>query len=280
MTDNVAPVAAPVVTPAATNPAQASGIPYVAPTDPAPAAPAQAAAPTAPVAPTAPAEPPAAPVPPTAPAADPMTLTPPPAYKHEPTGNAAYDIAMTAFAAQGFSPEHPAFDSATKGDFTLLEQFVKERGIDPQYLALAQQAQSQISAHHEATHGATIKQALEYAGGEERWGQVKAWVQQTADPAELKEWATELEAGGKRTLAAAKYLSDLYGQHGEKVVGEKPADPFKSDSSPNIATNGAPLNPQEFRVEMGRLIDKIGYSGLESSPEYAALQKRRLAWRG
>lgn len=222
----------------------------------------------------APVTPPAA-VPPTE-----MTLVPPPVYKHESTGNAAYDIAMTAFAEKGFSPDHPAFGPATKGDFTALEAWAKESGVDANYIALAKQAHEQISTHYEATHGATVKQALELAGGPERWAKVQDWVSKTADAGELKEWATELEAGGKRTLAAAKYLSDLYGLHAENQPGTKPADPFTTNSSPSIATNGAPLSKEQFVSEMGKLIDKIGYSGLEKSPEYQALQQRRLAWRG
>lgn len=235
-------------------------------------------------------QPPAAPAAPAAPAqqqqqaqqppADPMSLQAPPAYKHEPTGNAAYDLAMTAFAEKGFSPDHPAFLPATKGDFSGLEAWAKQAGIDGAYVALAKQAHEQISRHHQETHGATIKQAFEIAGGEERWGKVKAWVEQTADPAELKEWAVELEAGGKRTLAAVNYLSQLYGAHGENQPSGKPVSPVRSDSSPNVATTGAPLSPQEFRQALGQLIEKVGYSSLESSAEYKALQQRRLAWRG
>lgn len=212
--------------------------------------------------------------------ADPMKLQQAPAYKHEPTGNAAYDVAMTAFAEKGFNPDHPAFLPATKGDFTALEAWAKQAGVDGAFVALAKQAHAQISQHHAETHGATIKQAYEIAGGEERWGKVKSWVEQNAEPGELKEWAVELEAGGKRTLAAVTYLSQLYGAHGENVPTGHPASPVRSDSSPNVATTGAPLSPQEFRQALGQLIEKVGYSSLESSAEYKALQQRRLAWRG
>ncbi len=212
--------------------------------------------------------------------ADPLALQQKPAYKHEPTGNAAYDMAMTAFAEKGFSPDHPAFLPATKGDFTGLEAWAKEAGVPDSYLALAKQAHEQISQHHQQTHGATIKQAMEIAGGEERWGAVKAWVEQTADPAELKEWAAELEAGGKRTIAAVSHLTQLYGRFAENQPSTNPASPIRNDVSPKVATTGAPLSPAEFRQEMGKIIEKVGYSGLESSAEYKALQQRRLAWKG
>lgn len=232
--------------------------------------------PPAPQAPQAPQQQPPAQQPPAAE----LTLTEKPLYKHEPTGNVAYDMAMSTFAAAGFSPDHPAFLPASKGDFTALEQFVKEKGIDPQYLALARQAHQQITEHHQQVHGQTIKETLELVGGQERWAKVQEWVQATADPEEITHWKKQLEAGGVATKAAAKYLSDLYAQHGENAVGTQPASPFNTNTSPNVATNGAPLSPQEFRAELGKLVEKIGYSALESSAEYKTLQQRRLAWRG
>lgn len=293
--------AAPAAAPAPQAPAQ-SGIPYVPPAPVAPAAPveapqatldpnqfanpSQAGTPAAPIQQPAPQSQPQAPAEPPAqqtPAQAELTLTEKPLYKHEPTGNAAYDMAMNAFATKGFSPDHPAFVPASKGDFSALEAFVKEQGIDPQYLALAQQAYTQISEHHNATHGETIKKALEVAGGQERWNKVQAWVQDVASPEEITYYKQQLEAGGVATLKAVEYLSGLYGQHAENAPAqpsESPATPFNTNSSPTIATNGAPISPQEFRAELSRLIDKVGYSGLETSPEYKALQQRRQAWRG
>ena len=109
---------------------------------------------------------------------------------------------------------------------------------------------------------------------------MQAWVQQTADPQEIDHWAAQLEAGGVATKAAAKYLSDLYAQHAENAVGAHPASPFNTNTSPTIATNGAPLSDAQFRQEMSKLIEKVGYSGLDSSQEYQLLKQRRLAWRG
>lgn len=212
-----------------------------------------------------------------------VTLSEPVKYKHEPTGNAAYDIAMNAFAEKGFSPDHPAFLPASKGDFTALEAFAKERGIDSQYVTLAKQAYEQINEHHQKVHGETIKKALEIAGGEERWSKIRAWVQEVGDPEEIKYYREQLEAGGVATIKAMEYLSGLYGQHVENAPpkpGDKPSDPFNPNASPQIATHGAPLSPQEFRAAMIELIDKVGYSGLEKSAEYKALQQRRQAWRG
>ncbi len=242
----------------------------------------------APVAPTNPVEDPIKPegtaeAPAPAPVPESLKLDAPepaPVYKHEATGNAAYDLAMNAFAAKGFSPDHEAFLPASNGDFTLLEKFVKDNGIDSTYLDLAKQAHQQITAHQKEVHGKTIEEVMTLVGGSDRWQKVADWVKQTADPKELEEWSTELEAGGKRSVAAAKYLSDLFAQHGENVVTDKPATPFNPSATPGVSSNGAPLSPAEFKAEQSKLIDKIGYSRLEDSEEYKALQQRRLAWRG
>ncbi len=252
-------------------------------------APVEAQAPVAPVNPVA--DPikqedtPDAPAPAPEPAPVPGSLKldapePAPVYKHEATGNAAYDLAMSVFAAKGFSPDHEAFLPASNGDFTLLEKFVKDNGIDSTYLDLAKQAHQQITAHQKEVHGKTIEEVMTLVGGTDRWQKVTDWVKQTADPKELEEWSAELEAGGKRSVAAAKYLSDLFAQHGENVVTGKPSTPFNPDASSGASSNSAPLSPAEFKAEQSKLIEKIGYSRLEDSEEYKALQQRRLAWRG
>ncbi len=270
-TQATAPAAAPAPAPAAVPPNPAA--------TPAAAVPEQPTTPPATQAPNLDA--PSTPEQP--PAEQSLTLNEPVKYKHESTGNAAYDMAMTAFADKGFSPDHPAYLPATKGDFALLEKFVQEQGIDPQFLNLAKQAHQQISDHYEKTHGETNRKALEMAGGEERWAKIKDWVQKTADPQEIAYFKEQLEKGGIATLKAVEYLSGLYGQHGENAPAQpstNPAKPFNDNTSPTIATNGAPLSPQEFRAEMGKLIDRVGYSGLETSAEYKVLQQRRQAWRG
>ncbi len=250
---------------------------------PAPAAP-------APVAPAAPAVPPASPAVPVAPAvpgvpapeapANPLTIPEQQSWKHEPTGNAAYDMAMDTFASKGFNPDHPAFADAVKGDFTKLEAFAKEQGIDPRYVALAQQAQKEISESHQKQHGATIAKVYELAGGEQGWKTIIDWVAKQGDPKEIADIRTELEAGGQRAINQAHYLANLYTHWQSQQPNTQPADPLQPGASAQPSAAGGAIDQATFNVEMSKLINQYGYSALEALPEYQSLKQRRAAWRG
>lgn len=202
------------------------------------------------------------------------------AYQHQATGNAAFDMAMVEFGGKGLNPEGPEFLAASKGDFGPLEEFAKKAGVSQQFLDLAKQAYEQINSHYQQVHGETIKTVMDMAGGQDVWEkEVIPWVKQNADPAELKEIVAELEAGGRRSVNQARDLIERYKHFGAKQPNTKPADPFNTGSQ-TTTVSGGPLSPHEYQAEYVKLVEKIGFSGLEKSSEYKALQQRRLAWRG
>lgn len=213
-------------------------------------------------------------------AENPLTIPETPAYVHEPTGNVAYDMAMEAFAGKGFSPENPAFEKAVAGDFSELEKWAKEAGVDPRYVELAKQAQQSMKADHDQKHGATIKQCLDYAGGQDSWNKVIAWVKAEATPDEIAEIKAELESGSqRRVFNQVKSLVDLHRQHSESQPNTNPADPFVVGAAPGSA-DGSAVDQATFNRIQGELISKYGFSKLETLPEYQILKQRRAAWRG
>ncbi len=189
-------------------------------------------------------------------------------------------MAMEAFVGKGFNPDHPAYAAAVSGDFTQLEAFAKEKGIDPRFVNLAKEAQASISQAHQAQHGATIAKVHEMAGGKEGWDKLTAWVSQHGDPQEIAAIRTELEAGGQRAINQAHYLVTLHQHWQSQQPNTVPAPAVNPGATPASGVSGGAIDQATFNVEMSKLISQHGFSKLDSLPEYQSLKQRRAAYRG
>jgi len=210
---------------------------------------------------------------------DPAAPTPPQDQEvvYEKTGDAGLDVALKYVGKQGFGPDHPAMQAATKGDFSKLEEALKARGDKAtdyaEYIALAKEAYGRKSAAAKAQSEAAEKVVHDAAGGKDRWAAIKAWAGQHADPDEKAQLNAALKAGGVAAAAAVKYLSDLYAVHG-KV---QPKTAVKADAT-GASGNDAPLSAREYAKQLNALHLRLG-TKTTSSPEYAALNARRAAAR-
>ena len=254
-----APAAAPVVPDVA---APAAVVPAV------PAAPAAAAAigeTPAPVVPAAPAE---APV--------------PAAGAFEPSGDAGLDLAANWITSLGIPKDDPAIQAALEeGNFDFIKAKLatmgdKARGWE-QYIALAEKGMTSLRTAAEAQVAATNALVYEAVGGEEAWGKIAEWAGANAEPAEKEGINAMLAAGGIQARAAASYLQGLYSGANGVVVEPTAATVPTAKAAP--VTNAA-LSAREYSDAVRQLANKIGGGNLNGSPEYAALQQRRLAYRG
>lgn len=253
-----APAAAPVVPDVA---APAAVVPAV------PAAPAVHAA--IGVEPAVPAEPVEAPVP-----AASTTF--------EPSGDAGLDLAANWIAGLGIPKDDPAITAALEeGNFDFIKAKLatlgdKARGWE-QYIALAEKGITNLRNAADAATSATNALVYETVGGEEAWGQIAAWAGENAEPAEKEGINAMLAAGGIQARAAASYLKGLYAGANGTVV--EPAAATVPTAKATPVTNAA-LSAREYSDAVRQLANKIGGGNLNGSPEYAALQQRRLAYRG
>lgn len=206
------------------------------------------------------------------------------AISYEPTGNPGMDLALDFLGKLGFGPEDPAMAAAGKGDFGLLKAKLAVMGEKAQgweaVLAVGEQSLKSINEARAAAEQKT-QDAILSVFGEDRaaaakqWEAVRAWAKENAEPDERDAVNSALAAGGIAAKAMAAYLNGLYSKHPSAVI--EPATVTTVGGS-GENTSGA-LSPAQYRVEIASLRAKLG-QGMDGSPEYKALQARRLAYRG
>lgn len=239
--------------------------PVNVPADGAPAAP--AAPVTLDVAPVVPAAPAAA-----APAANEAVGT---EVIYEPTGDRGLDMALAFIGKQGLAGDHPAVQAAADGDFTLLKAELAQKGVQgyAEFIELGEQAYARTQEKNKAQAEAARKAIHDTAGGAESWAAIQAWASANASPEEKAEINIQLNKGGLAAKAAVVYLSNAYSKAGN--VNQEPADVSKGGGKPAAASEGK-LTATEYAAAVKALNSKLR-GRLDGSPEYAALQSRRIA---
>lgn len=197
-----------------------------------------------------------------------------------PTGDSGLDYALNFVAGLGFDGEHPAIKAAEAGDFGLLKAHLaqlgdKARGWE-QIINLGEQGLERINKAAQEKAAAVQADIYKAVGGEENWTRIKEWAGQNAEPAEKEAINAAINQGGIVTRAIAAYLHGLYGK--ATGVTDVPADPAPGAGSAGAPTTGA-LSPRAYVKEVQLLRTRLG-GRMDGSPEYAALQQRRAAWRG
>lgn len=221
------------------------------------------------VTPPAPAAP-AAPTP--APAADPTGAASEVVY--EPTGDRGLDMALAFIGKQGMAGDHPAVLAAVDGDFSLLKAELATKGVPgyAEYIELGEQAYARTQEKNKATAEAARKAVHDVVGGEENWKAVQAWASANATPEEKAEINSQLSRGGLAAKAAATYLANAYSKANN--VTQEPKD-VTNGGGKSAASDGK-LSATEYAKEVNALNIKLR-GRLDGSPEYEALQRRRLA---
>lgn len=193
------------------------------------------------------------------------------------TGDAGLDIALEFLGKAGFGIDHPAVQAARdKGDFSVLEAFLKDKNVPgwEKHLAVGKEAFQRATAAAEVR--ATANRALVYetVGGAEAWTEIQAWASANADDAEKAQVNYAFEQGGLMAKAMAQFLQ---GQHREAAgVTVRPTNPIKANAKPSGAPTTGPLNRAEYATAVQALRQKFG-PGFETGTEYRQLQQRHLA---
>lgn len=190
-----------------------------------------------------------------------------------PTGNIGMDLALEYFGKLGFKLEDAELDQAGKGNFTYLEAKLatlgdKAKGAE-RYVALAKQAQAEIAAKMNAGYEARRAVVYETVGGEEEWKKISAFAQANAEPEELAEIKTALQAGGKVARLMAQELQSLY----LKSNPTRNAQSVTNGAQATAPAQGA-LSLTTYKQELNELVAKVGVTRLQDSAEYAQLRQR------
>jgi hypothetical protein len=201
---------------------------------------------------------------------------------YEPTGDAGLDVALGFVGKLGIAMDHPAMQATATGDFSLIKAHLATMGDKAQgweqMVALAEQAHTRTVETNTAREASVAKAVHAVAGGEEQWGVIKTWASANATPEEKAELNAMFDAGPTQARAAAILLSDLYSKANGTVV--KPASAVTNPSAGQAATSNGALSRNQYAAEVQKLAKKVGSNNLNSSPEYKALQQRRMAYTG
>lgn len=215
---------------------------------------------------------------PAAPAPEPVKPEATEAVEYEPTGDAGLDLALQFIGKAGIQHDHPALVAASNGDFSILKATLAGRNIPgwEQYVALGEQAYQRNAEASKAAAAATLAAAEQIAGGADEWKAIQAWASANATPQEKAEINALLNAGGVKAKSAVVYLAGLYNKSNPERTPEDPT--ANAGRGGSFSANG-PLSPSDYVKEVNALNVKLR-GRVDGSPEYAALQRRRAAYRG
>ena len=197
-------------------------------------------------------------------------------FQYEPTGDAGLDYALDFIGKLGYSDAHPAVRAAITGDFSLIRAELSTRGVQgaDAVVKLAEDAHARFAAKESEQAQVLQSYAHEAAGGEQNWDVVRAWASKEATPAEKADVNAALAKGGMVAKAMIRELVHLYKQSNTLPQDGKAVS--KTAGTP--ASNATPLTAQAYAQAVDELYRKLG-PGATNSPEYAQLQKQRLAAR-
>ncbi len=251
---------------------------------PAPAA-GQPAAPAATAQPAAPA-PAAAPAPSSAPAKEAARAEAPvfgSAQVYEKTGNVNLDTALAWAGSLGLDGDSsPEMQEAFKGNFAPLRALLATKEIPgaEAYVALAEAGFKEFTAAAQERQAAVQGMVVQMAGSGEAWAEVMAWAGENAEQDEKDAVNYALQKGGFLAEAVAYTLVANYRQ--QAGVSSPPRQTAARDTAVAAPASGGqgPLSPKDYAKAVSDLRKNLKGKPLEGSQEYAALQKRRAAWRG
>lgn len=202
-------------------------------------------------------------------------------FRYTETGDAALDVALTFFGRLGLGPQDPAILAASNGKFELLEAKMAVAGDKAagweQHVALAKDAFGRATEAQTARTQEIANTVIKVATDSNvAWDEVKKWASANADPDEKQAINAMLTADKVQARAAANMLVAAYRNAGGTTIEPKSA--VNSTANGGSITNNGALSPREYSKEVSALAATIGAHALDSSPEYAALQRRRLAY--
>ena len=217
-------------------------------------------------------------VPPTVPPADPEIAD---GIEYEPTGDVGLDMALNFVGKVGIGANHPAMLAAQTGDFTILKATLAAKGAQgwEQFVALGEAAYARTSAEADKKATAGREAVYKEVGGEENWNAIKTWAGSNATAEEKAEINALLNQGGLAAKGAVKYLADAYTRANNVEVNPKDALANAAAGGGAPSSANGPLSSREYSAAVQALNNKLG-GRLESSKEYADLQRRRSLYRG
>lgn len=223
-----------------------------------------AAAPAAPAAYPAPAAPAATEVP-AASAAEAAAAVPD-------TGRPGLNLFLNFLNTNGITPDHPAYQAADNGDFSMLRAELAAKGVSgaDQMIALGE-AESKAIEAESAQRTEQVKQVVlsVFDGDEGYQNSVLEWAKANAEPDEREAVNAMFAAGGIQAQAAALLLKNLHQQAGNTT-------PEKTALIPTAKPGAAPqgnLTQAEYAKAMAEGVRKFG-AQFGRSAEAQALRAR------
>ena len=209
---------------------------------------------------------------------DPDTST---QFEYDPTGNAGLDYALKYIGQRGYGANHPAVVAARDGNFSLLK--AELAGLGPraqgyaEVVALAEQAFASTSKQAAEKEAALNSYCIEAAGSQDNWNAVRQWASANADPGEKEEINGALAKGGLLAQAAISMLLSMYSK--QNTLAQEPASAVRRDAAGAAQTTNTALTAAQYAKAVQELSRSSSGREVSDTPEYAALQQRRLAGR-
>lgn len=202
-------------------------------------------------------------------------------FEYDPTGDAGLDYALGYIGRLGYGTDHPAVAACRAGNFGLLK--AELAGLGPkapgyaEVIALAEQAYANNLKSVGEKEAKLGEYCVSAAGSQENWQAVQSWASANADPAEKQQINAALAQGGLMAEAAVNLLVQLYSK--QNTLPQEPASAVRTDATGGAPTGGGALTAAQYGTAVAALSRANGGKDMTNSPEYAALQTRRLQGR-
>ena len=195
----------------------------------------------------------------------------------EKTGDTGLDVALDFASKHGYTPDNPLIIAASNGDWSLLEADLATKGVAgyKEMLELGKKGFSNLVEQETKRVQEIQNSALSVFNGDmEYFNKVKEFASKNADAKEKAEFNAMFEAGPVQARAAMVLLKQAYDSASGTTV--RPASAVQENTNVSGYSQGGGLSRAEFTQALIDLSNKIGSHNLNNSPEFKALQQRRL----
>lgn len=200
--------------------------------------------------------------------------------KFEMTNDPGMNLALNWISKLGYSPDNELVKLAFDGDFSALRADLAGRTDSQGYSEYLSIAENFYKRNFESEVEKLVqkeKKIFEIAGGEEAWGEIRAWVKGNSTQEEVDVYNQMIDHSPLQAAIVTEYLSNKF--RSESNADFEPVSKVVTNTATNSNGTKYALSPQDYQREINELSKRIGSHNVDRSPEYAELRKRRSAYR-
>lgn len=192
-------------------------------------------------------------------------------------GDPGLNVAADYFVnTLGLSLDSPEIAEAANGNYSYLEAKIAQLGDKAagaeRFVQLAKDAQARVAERVRAEKETATKTVMDAVGGADNWKVVADFARANLDAEKIDAANAALSKGGFVAEAMAKHLLALASANPAVTVTGNPVSNPTAPAAPIVPAG--PITLEQYKIEYRKLVDQMGISAAQRSPELKALNAR------